>query len=405
MTRGEDTLRTPLGLPRALAVLLATLALAALVLALPPRPALADEPELEEAEAAAIMDSYGRVLWSVDGDSEYALASITKVMSAMVALDAGIDWDQSCTYHEVGDLPESSQRAGYEDGSSYSFEELMSVMLVYSANDAAETVAYAVAGGNAEFAALMNQKADEIGLEHSHFANPHGHEAEGHYSSALDLVTMGRYALMHYPFIAETVCLDEVTVDVNGTDRTFESTDHLLGQYEGMRGIKTGSVAAGTTFLGACTRDGITLYTAVLGCDTQEGRFEDTEAMLDWAWSHFRRVELADPEAILDIAPCAENFCFSYAVHPASDASFVYWDLGEDLTYQTTIVRDDLYLMADQVCGTTVWRQGDITIAGCEYVCDIRMEPMSGFGVFERPLFGDDLRLAPEPPATPEAEG
>ena len=155
---------------------------------------LDSEPTIGTSSAAAVMDEFGNVLFSYNGDVELPMASITKVMTAMVALDSGIPLDQELEF-VYEEYPEGSQLAGYQIGDVVTFGELLRVTLIYSANDAATNVAYAVAGSKEAFAVLMDPEATEIGMEHTHFTNPHGLEEEGHHSTALDLLVMGRYAM------------------------------------------------------------------------------------------------------------------------------------------------------------------------------------------------------------------
>ena len=155
-------------------------------------PALAFEttPTISEAQCAIVCDSSGNVLWSMNADREMALASITKVMTAVVALDSGLDLDSPCTISYV-DLGPYSQTAGFTESDTPTLRELLRVMLVYSGNDAAVYIAQNVAGSEEAFVTLMNEKARELGMTHTHFANPHGLEADGHYSSVADLVILG----------------------------------------------------------------------------------------------------------------------------------------------------------------------------------------------------------------------
>ena len=297
--------------------------------------ALDDEPALTEAECAVVMDSEGNVLWSMNEDEEMAMASTTKVMTAIVALDSGMDLDTVCSISPV-DLGSYSQTAGFSASDSPTLRDLLRVMLVYSGNDAACYVAQNVAGSEEAFVQLMNDKAAELGMEHTHYANPHGLEEEGHYSSAEDLAIMGRYALENYPFIASTVRLRSVTAIVAGGWQTFPSTDALMDYYPGLLGIKTGSVGAGTVFVGAARRNGITLYTAVMGCDTSAGRFNDTAALLDWAYANYVPRNVSRSRWILDVAPYALDFRFDCVASVPSDTMARVWPEGGSLSYGNT---------------------------------------------------------------------
>ena len=297
--------------------------------------AVDSEPALSEAECAIVMDSEGNVLWSMNADEEMAMASTTKVMTAIVALESGVDLDMVCTINPV-DLGPYSQTAGFTSSDTPTMRDLLRVMLVYSGNDAACYIAQNVAGSEEAFVELMNQKAAELGMTHTHYANPHGLEEEGHYSSAADLAIMGRYALETHPFIASTVRLRSVTAVVAGAWQTFPSTDALMDYYPGLLGIKTGSVAAGTVFVGAARRGGITLYTAVMGCDTSAGRFNDTAALLDWAYANYVPRNVGRTRWILDVAPYALDFRFDCVASATTNTMAPVWPDGGGLAYSNT---------------------------------------------------------------------
>jgi D-alanyl-D-alanine carboxypeptidase (penicillin-binding protein 5/6) len=259
------------------AIVIIAAALLAALFAWPAAPALAEEakPQVTEAKSYEIIDQDGNVLASHDATEHMAPASITKIMTAMVALDSGVDLDKTCTIQDMT-YQDGAQLAGYKAGDAPTLRELMMAMLVYSANDAAANIAVAVSGSVDKFAELMNKKAQEIGMTNTQFKNPHGLEEDGHYSCAHDLALMGRYALENYPLIAAAVTTRSVTVTAGGQQKTLASTDDLMGSYAGLCGIKTGAVESGTTFLGSSRRWGVQLFSAVLGCSTHEGRFTDT---------------------------------------------------------------------------------------------------------------------------------
>lgn len=361
----------------------------ALLLAFAPGIALADpetSPVLYEAQGAVITDEVGNVLYSLNPELELPMASITKIMTAMVALDSGIDLDTPCTIHDVY-LGEDSQTAGYTESDTPTLRELLRVMLVYSGNDCAENVAINVAGSEEAFVELMNQKAQELGMTHTHFMNPHGMDEEGHYSCAADLAVMGRVALTEYPFIASTVRLRSVTGTVGGYETVFYSTDDLMGSYEGMLGIKTGSVYAGTAFLGAARRDGVTLYTAVLGCATTSGRFTDTESMLDWAFDTYKVMHTSNETWIVDVVPYAYDFRYKCVVTPHTEGRFEVWPQGGSLTYRSTRITRDMLMTCGEATGITRWSQAGRPVADTVYQTSGVPLRVPAVGIFELPLF------------------
>lgn len=343
-------------------------------------------PYLSEAQGAIVTDEVGNVLYEYNADYELPMASITKVMTAMVALDSGMDLETPCTIHDVY-LGEDSQTAGYTVYDTPTLRELLRVMLVYSGNDCAENIAINVAGSEDAFVALMNQKAQELGMGNTHFENPHGLDESGHYSCARDLATMGRVALTDYPLIASTVRLRQVSATVGGFYTVFYSTDDLMGTYRGMLGIKTGAVYAGTAFLGAARRDSVTLYTAVIGCQTSSGRFTDTESLLDWAFDAYSVVSPASEYWVIDVLPYAYDFRYRCLVTPHTEGRFEVWNGAGALNYRTSRITRSLLMTPGQATGLTSWTQANRHIADTAYLTTDNLVRVPAVGIFELPIF------------------
>lgn len=361
----------------------------------PTRAFAANEPQLHEAQAAIVVDGEGNMLWGFNEHAQMPMASITKVMTAMVALDSGIPMDQVVNIDEPG-MPDYSQLCGLKAGTQATFGDLMLVLLVFSANDAAVEIGRAVAGSDEAFVALMNAKAAELGMENTHFMNPHGLEEEGHYSCAADLAVMGRYAMENYPFIAETVRLESVDVTINGNLEHFDSTDALLGVYPGARGIKTGKTEFGCAFLGACSRSSLPVYTVVLGCPTDEGRFDDTRILWDWAYkTHYRTQTFNTADTVLDVVPFAYRFGQYVTVSYVSDVAGVVDPAGGDLSYRRVTTNGDQLAETNQVYGAIIYTQGDRIVAAGTMRTSTELTSMPSFGPLITPLFTQ----TPEPAA------
>ena len=298
-----------------------------------------DEPKLTEATTAIVTDAQGNVLWSKNPDQELPMASITKVMTAIVALEEG------------------SQVAGLTSDDTPTLRQLIMMMLVYSANDAAYNIAINVSGSQQAFVDQMNKKAAEIGMSHTQFQNPHGLDADGHYSTARDLALMGRYAREHYPLIASAVHTRSYTTTVGGEQRTFHSTDDLMDTYRGLLGIKTGAEDSGTAFLGASKRGNITLYTCVLGCETTQGRFDDTAILMNWAYRNYNRVSIQRADQIVQIRTSEDNFLLSAVVKPSTSTTYMAWPGSKDLTYQTSMLSPNYPVANNQLVSSTDWSQ------------------------------------------------
>ena len=229
------------------------------------------------ASAILIEQESGRVLYEKDPDRERLIASVTKIMTALVALEHG---DPAQRYTVTAqDMAEGSSMY-LKPGETLELEELLYGLMLASGNDAALAVAHCVSGEVEDFVALMNETAQELGLDHTGFANPNGLDAEGHYSSARDLAALAAHALED-PDFRRIVSTASVTI---GT-RTLTNHNKLLKQYEGCIGVKTGfTKAAGRTLVSAAVRDGMALVCVTLN-DGDDWR--DHAALLDYGFENY----------------------------------------------------------------------------------------------------------------------
>lgn len=370
---------------RLLALLAAVLAL---LVASGPSAALAqaDAPEIGEAQAAIVCDGSGAELWSLNPTLTLPPASITKVMTAMLALDTGRDLDAPVTV--VENAPGgNSQTAGYEVGDVTTLRDLLLATLVYSGNDAALNVASIVGGSEAAFVSLMNERAQELGMTNTHFANPHGLDQDDHYSCVRDLVVMGRYALEHYPFIARAVRYDAVELTIGDDVETLYSTDELMGAYEGLLGIKTGAVESGTGFLGASKRDGVTLYTVVLGCDSSDGRFADTASIMDWAYAHAYRWRTSSRAgSVYRMSPSATDLAARLLVR-APLRMGAYAVPGDPISYRRSIADHHLLMDPGEPVAALWWRQNGRLAGASSLATDGTLYEAPSINTFALPLF------------------
>lgn len=386
--------------------LAACLAVALALLGSPTRAlAVEGEPQLTEAQAAIVEDSAGNVLFSKNPDAEINMASVTKIMTAVVALESGVPLDTQVTMSPPV-LQENALVAGYQAGQTSSLEDLMRVMLVRSANDAAYEVAVACAGSEEAFVQKMNDKAAELGMTHTQFQNSHGLDAEGHYSSVADLVTLGRYAMTNYPFISDTVRLSEVTAPVGSVDVTFHTVDRFVETYPGALGIKTGTGNEVTSFLGSARRDGVTLYTCVLGCETSAGRFADTESLMDWAFDNYDRYRLANANTIVRVEPFAYHFGLSVVVTADASLTGMVWPDGGDTTWRAISPERGLLIEPGQQVSACQWTQDGRTVGTATYSSRSALVPTSsGFGLLDQSVRARDAlvrRAALSPETSPQ---
>lgn len=238
------------------------------------------------AASAVLMDAdTGRVLYEKDSHTRRLIASTTKLMTALVALESGHGLEETITVARSWTGAEGSS-IYLRPGEEISLETLLYGMLLRSGNDAALAVAGCCGGTVEEFVSQMNRKARELGMTDSSFANPNGLNAEGHYSSAYDMALLGR-ACLENETLAKIVATKSVTL---GT-RTFTNHNKLLWRYEGCIGMKTGyTEKAGRTLVSAARRDGVTLICVTLSAP---GDWADHAALFDFGFANYSSSPLA----------------------------------------------------------------------------------------------------------------
>ena len=239
------------------------------------------------ASSAILMEAEsGRVLYEQNAHEERLIASITKLMTALVALESGHDLEETVTVGEACTRAEGSSLY-LRPGEEISLKGLLYGVMLRSGNDAALAVAEHCGGSVEEFVGRMNEKAAQLGMVNSHFANPNGLNAEGHYSSAYDMALLAR-ACLENEALAEIAATKSATVD----GRVLTNHNKLLWQYEGCIGLKTGyTEKAGRTLVSAAQRDGMTLICVTL---SDPNDWADHAALFDWGFSNYHLQRAAD---------------------------------------------------------------------------------------------------------------
>jgi D-alanyl-D-alanine carboxypeptidase (penicillin-binding protein 5/6) len=231
----------------------------------------------------------GEVLASKNADERVAIASITKLMTVLVALQH-VKLDDTVTITAAA-ARVGEERIPLHAGQRITVRDLVAGALIQSANDAADALAAAAAGGNiATFVGWMNERARALGLRDTHFARPDGLDAPGHVSSARDVAVLARVA-MHLPVVRSLVRLRNDTIE--GGRVSLHTWNDLLGVFPGLIGVKTGHTDnAGWCEVAAARRHGYTIYVVVLGSPTRAQRNSDLDRLLVWGVSQYRTLRL-----------------------------------------------------------------------------------------------------------------
>lgn len=224
------------------------------------------------------------VVAEVNADEERAMASVTKIMTGLLAIERSEPDEMVTVSQRAADTGE--KEIDLVPGETIAMDALFKALMIHSANDAATAIAEHISGSVEGFVDAMNQRAAELGLTHTSFANPHGLDAPGHYTSARDLLTLGRVAMQNPEFNevvkAKTLVFPPAP---DGTPRTGSSTNLMLWSYPGTLGLKTGFTAqALLTYVAAAEREGRRLYAVLLGSDGERAHFSDATALFDYGF-------------------------------------------------------------------------------------------------------------------------
>ncbi len=245
-------------------------------------------PRVQAPSAILVEPVTGDVVFQRRAGSSRSIASTTKLMTALLVLERAT-LDDTLTVVPYAAGPAESV-AGLRAGERLRVADLLRALLVVSANDAAVTLATRVAGSRERFVRLMNQRARQLGLRATHFANPVGLDDPQNYSSAEDLVSLA-LVLRRNAFFRATVDRRRVTIKSGARPRTLVNRNTLIGAAPFVTGIKTGHTqSAGYVLVGSATRRGVTLLSAVLGDPSEAARNQDTLTLLRFGLRAYRSV-------------------------------------------------------------------------------------------------------------------
>lgn len=291
------------------------------------------EPQLK-SEAAMLVDmKTGRVLYSKNADEQKFPASTTKIMTAILALEYGnLNDIVTANITALSPITNEDSHMGILIGEQLTLEQLLYGMLVYSANDAANVIATHIGGTPENFVDLMNQKAEEMGLSDTHFANAYGIHDDNHYTTARDMVTMARYAMQNEKFreIVKTPIYKIPPTEKYTSERNLPNTNLFVSSYrsaefynKNVTGIKTGSTsAAGYCLVTSAQTDGTELLTVVFKAPNKSASYTDSKALLDLGFKNY---------AYQQIATAGESVHDSKKVKNAVNDTCVALTVSEDI--------------------------------------------------------------------------
>ncbi|MBE5936592.1 MAG: D-alanyl-D-alanine carboxypeptidase [Lachnospiraceae bacterium] len=257
-----------------------------------------EKPDISSEACVVIEGVTGKVIMEKNMDKELIPASITKIMTLLIIFDnlesKKINLDDKVTVSEYAASMGGSQ-VYLEPGETQTVNDMIKCISIASANDAAVAMAEHIAGNEQLFVNMMNERAQGLGMKHTHFMNCNGLDdsiESGHYTSALDVAIMSRELIMKYPEISDysTVWMDSIThTNSKGVTSEFglTNTNKLIRSYNGITGLKTGSTSKAKYCLSSTARrDGLDIIAVVMAAPDHKTRFAEAKILLDYGFAN-----------------------------------------------------------------------------------------------------------------------
>ena len=363
-----------------------------LLLGLLPLQAQAANLEVE-AKSALLMDvATGTILFEQNSHEPLAPASVTKVMTMLLimeAIDSGkISWGDSVTTSEAAAAKGGSQ-VFLKVGESMTVEDMIKSIAVSSANDCACAMAEHLAGSEAAFVETMNARAKELGMNDTNFVNctglDDGEDAANHRTSAHDIALMSRELLKNHPDITKftTSWMDSIR---NG-EFGLSNTNKMVRFYNGCTGLKTGFTrGAGYCLSASAEREGLQLIAVVMGCETTQKRFAACKSMLDYGFANYALIQPELPENAT--VPVKLGITDSVKAVPANDGQMLI-DKGQKSTVTTEVVLDEEVtapVSQGQRLGTMTIKAGEQILAEIPMVAEAGVEKLTFWQMYKKLL-------------------
>ena len=352
-----------------------------------------DDPPLHSAKAVVLADmDSGRLLFEMNKDEQRSPASLTKIMTVLLAVEAlergEVSLDEMVTAQAdcLAGLNTDSSTSGIQPGEIISYQDLLYCAMVHSANEACNILAHRVSGSVPAFVELMNRRAAELGCTSTHFADPNGLSNENHYTTAYEMYLITREALEHPLFaeICNTRGYDMAATNLSQA-RSFANSNALITAdseygssyvYPAAAGVKTGfTQLAGYCLVSTAEKDGVRLLAVVMGCDgwlnagiDEYENFSDTIRLYNWAFSNFsyrQAVSALSTVTRVEVENAIETDAYA-SLRPQYDVTLL---LPKDLSLDTVELSPTIYtekLVAPIEAGTVLGR-AEILIDGRSY--------------------------------------
>ena len=251
-----------------------------------------DSLNLDSESAILIDEASGKVLYEKNPDVKLPMASMTKIMSMLLIMEriesGALKYDDKVIISKNASGMGGSQ-VFLQEGEEYKVEALLKCISVSSANDAVVAMAEKISGSVESFVKLMNDKAKELGLTNTNFANPHGLDAENHYSSARDMSKLAKELLKHKDILKFTSIYEDYLTKPDGSQVWLVNTNRLVRFYDGVDGLKTGyTTEAGYCLTATAKKNDLRLISVVMKSSSGDARSKDTATLLTYGFNSYK---------------------------------------------------------------------------------------------------------------------
>lgn len=277
-------------------------------------------PDVNSRACVVLERTTGTILFGKNETTVRKMASTTKIMTAIIVLENEEDLSKIVTVSSKA-ASIGGSRLGLTTNCKISVRHLLYGLMLCSGNDAAIALAEYIGGTVEDFANIMNEKAHLLGLTNTHFVTPHGLDNDDHYTTAYELALLTNYALENASF-RKIVNTSNYTVSINGSSKNIRNTNELLGNLNGVYGVKTGFTnGANRCLVTACKRGDLDIICVVLGADTKNFRTQDSVKLIEYTFENFKMVNIKDT-VINDFNNWKESNLGNFVINKGTNLSF-----------------------------------------------------------------------------------
>ena len=348
------------------------------------------ELDLKAKSAILIEASTGKILYEKNSHEKLAPASMTKIMSMLIIIEhienGSLKWDEMITVSENASSMGGSQIL-LETGEQMSVNDLFKGVAVGSGNDAVVALAEAVAGTEEAFVDMMNKKVKELGLKDTVFKNPHGLDEANHYSSAYDMVMIGRELVKHEKVLEFTSIYEDYLR--KGTDREFwlVNTNRMVKFNPIVDGLKTGFTSgAGYCLTATAKKNDMRLLATVMGEETTDIRSSEITSLLDYGYANYKLDKVVDKNTVIDTIDISKAKLEKVDIVPTKDVTILNKKIDKmgEITYSLNLDEFSIPLKKGEVIGSLEIKENGKKIDTVNVTVSEDLEKINFIGLFNR---------------------